>query len=171
MTTSDVIELRSMEVEVPATRIVACSASSGPDSNAISAALGAAFRKIEAFQSANHISASGPPRVVYTEWSPTGVKFTAAVPIGEMPPPDVLDTADVAIKAMPEARALRFEHRGPYRDVRHTYNRIEEWLRARGGIKTAADWARYAPMWEEYLNDPGTTPESELITRIYLTLQ
>jgi hypothetical protein len=26
-------------------------------------------------------------------------------------------------------------------------------------------------MWEEYLNDPAATPESELITRIYLTLR
>lgn len=171
MTTTDITELKSMEVEVPATRIIACNASSASDSNAISAALGAAFQKIEAFRDANHIRASGPPRVVYTEWSPAGVKFTAAIPIGEMPPPNVLDTTDVAIKAIPEARALRFEHRGPYREVRQTYNQIEAWLRARGGIKTPADWAHYAPMWEEYLNDPATTPESDLITRIYLTLR
>ena len=169
--TTDVTELKSMEVEVPATRTIACSASSSPDSNAISAALGAAFQKLEGFRTANHIQAAGSPRVVYTEWSPGGVRFTAAIPIGEMPPPNVLDTTEVAIKAMPETRALRFEHRGPYREIRETYNCVEAWLRARGGIKTAADWAHYAPMWEEYLNDPVTTPESELITRIYLTLQ
>jgi effector-binding domain-containing protein len=168
--TTDVIELKSMEVLVPATRIVACNTSSSTDPNAISAAIRSAFEKIDAFQRANRIQASGPPRVVYSEWSPTEVKFTAQVPIAEMPPSTVLDNADVAIKATPETQALRFEHRGPYRDVRNTYNRIESWLRERGGIKTAADWARYAPMWEEYLNDPATTPESELITRIYLTL-
>ena len=55
--------------------------------------------------------------------------------------------------------------------MRDTYDIIEAWLRARGAIKTTADRARYAPMWEEYLNDPATTPESELITRIYLTLR
>jgi effector-binding domain-containing protein len=83
----------------------------------------------------------------------------------------VKDSADVAIKPTAESSALRFVHHGPYRDVRNTYDRIEAWLRERGGIKTPADWARYSPMWEEYLNDPATTPESELITRIYLTLR
>jgi effector-binding domain-containing protein len=168
---TDVTDLKSMEVLVPATRVLACSSSSGTDSGAISAAVGAAFEKISAFQRDHHIQASGPPRVVYLEWSPTAVKFTAQMPIAEMPPPNVVDTPDVAIKATSETQALRFEHRGPYRDVRNTYDRIEAWLRARGGIKMAADWAHYAPMWEEYLNDPATTPESDLITRIYLTLK
>lgn len=168
---TDVTDLKSMEVEVPATLILACSASSHADSNAISAAVGAALQKIVAFQAANRIQASGPPRVVYSEWGPAGVKFTAEIPIADVPPPNVLDTSEVGIKASPETRALRFEHRGPYREVRSTYDRIEAWLRERGGIKTAADWARYAPMWEEYLNDPATTPESDLITRIYLTLR
>ena len=169
--TTDVTDLKSMEVLVPATLILACRASSSAEPNAISAAVGGAFQKIAAFQAINRIQASGPPRVVYSEWSTNGVKFTAEVPIADVPPPNVRDTSEVTINASPETSALRFEHRGPYREVRATYDRIEAWLRERGGIKTAADWARYAPMWEEYLNDPTTTPEAELITRIYLTLR
>lgn len=169
--TTDVTDLKSMEVTVPATRILACSATSDADPAAISAAVAGAFQTITAFQHANRIQTSGPPRVVYSQWSQTGVTFVAEVPIAEMPPPNVRDTSDVAIKLSPETRALRFEHLGAYRDVRTTYDRIEAWLRERGGIKTAADWARYAPMWEEYLNDPASTPEADLITRIYLTLR
>jgi len=168
--TTDVTDLENMEVTVPATRLAECHASSAAESSAISAAVGTAFQKIQAFLNASGIPAAGAPRVVYTEWSPAGVKFTAAVPIPAMPP-NASDDADVSIRATDESRALRFVHHGPYRDVRNTYDRIEAWLRARGGIKTSADWARYSPMWEEYLNDPATTPESELITRIYLTLR
>jgi len=35
-------------------------------------------------------------------------------------------------------------------------------------MQSEADWARYTPMWEEYRNDPETTPEAELLTYIYL---
>jgi effector-binding domain-containing protein len=168
--TTDVTTLESMEVMVPATLVAECHASSVAESSAISTAVGAALQKIQAYLSANAIPSAGAPRVVYTEWSPAGVKFSAAIPVAAVPP-NVKNSPDVAIKPTAESTALRFVHRGPYRDVRNTYDRIEAWLRARGGIKTAADWSRYSPMWEEYLNDPATTPESELITRIYLTLR
>ena len=168
--TTDVTNLESMEVLVPATLVAEYHGSSAAESSAISAAVAAALRTVQTFLIVNWIPAGGPPRVVYSEWSPAGVKFTAAVPISAVPP-DVQQSTDVSIRTVAECSALRFVHHGPYRDVRHTYDRIEAWLRARGGIKTAADWQRYSPMWEEYLNDPATTPESELITRIYLTLR
>jgi effector-binding domain-containing protein len=167
--TTDVTNLESMEVLVPATLVAEYHGSSAAESSAISAAVGAALRTVQTFLLVNRIPAAGPPRVVYNEWSPAGVKFTAGLPIAAVPR-NVSDSADVSIRTTAECTALRFVHRGPYSDVRHTYDRIEAWLRARGGIKTADDWARYSPMWEEYLNDPATTPESDLVTRIYLTL-
>ena len=167
--TTDTVPLESMEVAVPSTLALEYNASSSGDPAAISAAVGGAFGRIQAFQQQHAIAAAGPPRVIYTDWSSSGVKFIAAVPIADVPP-NVAAGGDVAIAALPERMALRFVHRGPYREIRHTYERIEAWLRERGGIKTAADWARYSPMWEEYLNDPATTPESDLLTRIYLTL-
>jgi AraC family transcriptional regulator len=169
--TTEVEKLENKEVMVPAALVAQTHASSTADSAAISAAVGAAFGKIAAFQAMHGIAAVGPPRVIYTEWSPTGVKFTAAIPIADVPPPNVRDTPDVGIADIPESQALRFIHHGPYRDVRATYDRIEAWLEARGGIKSPADWAHYSPMWEEYMNDPATTPESDLVTRIYLTLR
>ena len=168
--TTDVRNLENMEVLVPAALVAEVHGSSAAESSAIAAAVGSAMRSIQTFLVVNRIPAVGAPRVVYREWSPAGVKFTAAVPIGAVPP-NVEKSEDVSITTMAECSALRFVHHGPYRDVRQTYDRIEAWLRARGGIKVAADWARYSPMWEEYLNDPDTTPESDLVTRIYLTLR
>jgi hypothetical protein len=45
---------------------------------------------------------------------------------------------------------------------------ITEFLKAKGLIKTDAEWSKYMPMWEEYLNDPQTTPPEKLLTHIYL---
>ena len=167
--TTDTTNLESMEVTLAPTLVAEHHATCTTDPAAIARAMAAAFAKVQGFLAQNAIAASGPPRVIYTEWSPTGLKFTAAIPIADRHPEPV-DNPDVSITALPASSALRFVHRGAYRDVKGTYDRIEAWLRERGGIKTAADWARYSPMWEEYLNDPATTPESELITRIYLTL-
>jgi effector-binding domain-containing protein len=35
-------------------------------------------------------------------------------------------------------------------------------------LESEADWAKYMPMWEEYMNDPESTPAEELITNIYV---
>lgn len=162
-------QLESMEVAVPTTLVAKLDVTSGADPAQISAAMGTAMGKVHAFLAQNRAAPAGPPRAIYTNWGPTEVRFTVAVPIGELPAP-LIESEGVTVDAIPESSALRFVHRGPYRDLRATYERIEGWLRERGGIKTAADWERYSPMWEEYVGDPTTTPESELVTRIFLTL-
>jgi effector-binding domain-containing protein len=43
-------------------------------------------------------------------------------------------------------------------------------MQTQGLLKTEADWARFMPMWEEYLNDPETVPEAELVTYIYVPI-
>lgn len=78
---------------------------------------------------------------MYSEWGPGGVKFSAAIPVAAVPP-NANGSTDVSITRTAESTALRFVHRGPYRTVRETYDLIEAWLRARGSIKTAADWTR-----------------------------
>ena len=163
------IQIDSKEVVIPPA-LVAQLTRSTSDPTTIAATMSAAFETLYAAVSRHGLEVVGPPRAIYTTWSPTEVRFTVAVPI-DRAPPGPLDTQDVTIDALPECTALRFEHHGPYSELRSTYGRIEAWLRERGGIKQAADWARYAPMWEEYMNDPRTTPESELVTRIYLPLR
>ena len=49
-----------------------------------------------------------------------------------------------------------------------TYNRITALLKEKGLMESEADGSRYMPMWEEYINDPGTTPAADLVTYIYL---
>jgi effector-binding domain-containing protein len=170
MTTMNTTVLENREVAVPPALVLECSKECSADPAAIAAAVAAAFRTIEEFRTSHAIPAAGMPRVIYTGWTASGIRFTAAVPIAEVAP-NAPDTSDVAVRAIPESTALRFTHHGPYRDIRKSYDLIEAWLRERGAFKTPADWANYSPMWEEYANDPATTPEAELVTRIYLTLR
>ena len=45
-----------------------------------------------------------------------------------------------------------------------TYGQVTQFMQSQGLLTSEADWARYMPMWEEYLNDPQTTPEADLLT-------
>jgi effector-binding domain-containing protein len=170
MTTTATTPLENKEVTVPPILVAQCHSTSSPAPEAVAAAMGAAFGKVQAFLQRNSLRAAGPPRAIYTGWGVSSVEFTAAIPIAQVPA-GVLDTEDVKIAAVPECSALRFEHHGPYSELPGTYARIEAWLRGRGGIKTPADWAHYSPMWEEYQNDPAATPPSDLLTHIFLTLR
>ncbi|HEX6052825.1 MAG TPA: GyrI-like domain-containing protein [Gemmatimonadaceae bacterium] len=162
-------QLESMEVTVPPT-LVAQVEGVTTEPAEIPSAMSAAFRKLHDALVAERLAQVGPPQAIYTAWGPREVQFTVAVPI-ERAPHAPIGSAGITVATLPERTALRFVHRGPYHEIRSTYERIESWLRERGGIKTPADWARYSPMWEEYMNDPATTPESELLTHIFLTLQ
>jgi effector-binding domain-containing protein len=76
----------------------------------------------------------------------------------------------VTVGEVPGGKALRFTHRGPYPKLMQTYEQITAWMKTEGMLGTDADWAKYMPMWEEYLNDPESTPEDDLITHIYVPL-
>ncbi|MDK2126599.1 AraC family transcriptional regulator [Parachitinimonas caeni] len=63
-------------------------------------------------------------------------------------------------------RCAILRHVGPYADMRHAYLWLfGVWLPQSG--EEAAD----APVLEEYLNNPRSTPPAELITHIYLPLR
>ncbi|CAM4192750.1 AraC family transcriptional regulator [Bordetella tumbae] len=67
--------------------------------------------------------------------------------------------------ALPATRCAVLEYTGPYSELESAYNWLfGQWL-PDSGYET-----RDFPMWEEYVNDPKTTPASDLKTRIYLPL-
>jgi effector-binding domain-containing protein len=162
--------LETIEVEVPPTLGVQVHARSSTDPEAISQAMGSAFATLGEYLRRNALAPSGPPRAIYTNWSPAETEFTVAFPVRGVPAHPRDDDA-VSIEPLPSGRALRVVHRGPYDGLRATYGEIDAWLRSRGAIQSEADWNRYMPMWEEYLNDPTTTAPEDLITRIFLPLR
>jgi AraC family transcriptional regulator len=159
--------LETMEVEVPPTLAVQLPVTCETDT--IAEAMPKAFATLGAFMGHNGLTPAGPPRTIYTEWAPA-VRFTLAFPIAAAPP--ILQSPEgITISTVAGGRALRFVHHGPYDSIRETYGQIDAWLRERGAIEKDSDWARYKGMWEEYVNEPGKVPDSELVTYIYLPLR
>ena len=168
MSQFDVLEFA--EVDVPPVLAAQMPGECGPDPAVIAGAMRAAFDKLMGFMRELRASPAGPPRAIYTAYGPQGVRFIVAAPITARPP--VTRTLGPGfVKNLAGGRAMRFTHRGPYADLAKTYAQITEFLKAKGLMKTEADWARYMPMWEEYRNDPQTTPEAELLTYIYLPVK
>jgi AraC family transcriptional regulator len=78
------------------------------------------------------------------------------------------EDATISVARLPGARTYRFTHRGPYAELARTYGRITAFMLERGLMRSEADWPLYMPMWEEYANDPRTTPPAQLLTYIHL---
>lgn len=134
----------------------------------IPTATAAAFAALGAFLHAHRLVPAGPPRSVYTGHSADQTTFDVAMPIAASGAGATDPAGQVVVARLPAGQAWRFLHSGPYRTLADTYARITEWLRSRHLLVTETDWAKFMPMWEEYLNDPMTTPESELRTYVYL---
>ncbi len=164
---SDFDALEFTEVEVPPTLAAQMPGQSPTDPPAIAAAMGETFGQLMGFVGRHALRPAGPPRTIYTAYGAEGIKFTVVMPVAA-PPATPVRSGPGSVGSLSGGKALRFTHRGPYANLMVTYGQITEFLKAKGLMQCEADWARYMPMWEEYLNDPRTTPESKLLTHIYL---
>jgi len=159
-------DLEPAEVEVPPVFAVQLSDRCSPAPEAIKDAMDRAFGALMDFIQQHTLVMAGQPRAIYTSYGPEGMDFTVSIPVAAPAVPP--EGGSVTIAEVPGGKALRFIHRGAYHELRTTYNRITQYMLAQGLMKSEADWARYMPMWEEYLNDPDQTTETDLLTHIYL---
>lgn len=155
--------------DVEATTVVQLDCVCPSEPSAIAAEMSRAFAELGEFVGKHHLQPNAPPRAIYTAYGPDGVHFTLAMPIDSPTSPVTTDEA-AHLSALPAGRTLRFTHQGPYAELAHTYGQITAYLKDAGLIETEADWVRFMPMWEEYVNDPDTTPETDLVTHIHLPL-
>ncbi|MDP2898721.1 MAG: GyrI-like domain-containing protein [bacterium] len=162
-------ELEFAEVEVSPVLAAQMPGQSTSDPSAISKAMGGAFDSLAGFLERHSLVPSGPPRAIYKSYGPEGTNFIVAMPIAS-PPARPAEEGPGFVDTLSGGKALRFTHHGPYQDLIKTYGRITEFMLSKGLMNSEADWARYMPMWEEYLNDPHTTREAALLTYIHLPL-
>jgi len=163
-------QIQPERVKVEPVVALTLDAQCGNDPQEIARAMGQAFGTLGQFARQHRVQFAGPPRAIYTGYGPGGTKFTVVMPISA----DVLGeigAGPVTVGDVPGTKALRFTHRGPYVKLMQTYEQITAWMKAEGMLVTDADWAKYMPMWEEYVNDPESTPEEDLITHIYVPLR
>lgn len=167
---NDSNQIQPERVEVQPILALQIASSSGSDPREISDAMKEAFDELHRVSQAHGVQFTGPPRAIYTAYSPEGTEFTVALPIAAEVSGDMGDTA-VTVSEVPGGEALRFVHEGPYPKLAETYGKITDWMKANAMLATEADWAKYMPMWEEYVSDPASTPADDLVTHIYVPLR
>ncbi len=133
---------------------------SSRDTMQIGEAIGAGYAQVVAFMKVHGLKQAGPPITINTRWDDTGYGFDAAIPVDKTPAKDIPADSPVKLKATYSGKALKIVFKGPYGGMPPSYRKLEAYMAARG-------YESAGPPWDEYVSDPGTTPESELITNIY----
>jgi effector-binding domain-containing protein len=155
----DFADLQVSAYQAQPVTVAYLSTQSAKDMQAIAAAIGSAYMKVGAFMKANGLSQAGAPMTINTRWDDAGYAFDAAIPVDKAPAKDVPADAPVKVKSTYAGKALKIVHKGPYAGLAPTYQKIAAYMAARG-YKAAG------PAWDEYVSDPGSTPEAELVTNI-----
>ena len=122
----------------------------------------AAFKRVNGALAKAGVKPAGAPMTIYTETNDTGFKFQAAVPVKE--PPPLPAEGEIKAGKSPGGLALKFVHRGSYDAMDTTYEAITDHLEER---KLEAKEL----FIEQYMKDPVTTPDDELVIDIYVPLK
>jgi effector-binding domain-containing protein len=108
------------------------------------------------------IKPTGAPMTIYTATDDTGFQFQAAVPVA--PATSIAPGGNVTLGKSPTGKALKFVHRGPYDAMDATYEAITNYL----DDKKLESKDLFV---EQYMKDPVTTPEDDLVIEIYVPLK
>jgi effector-binding domain-containing protein len=155
----DFATLEPATVDVQAVPIAFVATTSPKDPGATAMAIGGSYMQIGKFMKQNGLKQAGAVVTVDTRWDEV-YGFDAAVPIDQQPASPPGAASPVQVRKSYGGRALKVVHKGSYAGLASTREQIQAYAAA-NAIETAG------PMWDEYVSDPGTTPEAELITNIY----
>lgn len=127
----------------------------GPE---ISAAMGSAFGEVFGFVGAQGITPLAMPMSVYLEQDPTILRFRAGVIVSEQ---DAAKASDgIKTDTLPAGDAIFTVHIGAYDGLGATHQALWNHMDAQG-LPAAM------PIWEIYVDDPGTVDADKLRTEIY----
>jgi effector-binding domain-containing protein/uncharacterized protein YndB with AHSA1/START domain len=157
---ADFADLSVTKIKAASIPVAYIPSQSSKDAAQIGEAIGAAYAKVVAFMKTNGLKQAGAPITINTRWDDTGYGFDAAIPIEKTPDKAVSPDSPVKVKTMYDGDALKLVYKGPYGGMPPVYAKLEAYMAARG-------YESAGPPWDEYVSDPGTTPESDLITNIY----
>ena len=161
---TDIAGLTAEVVEVEAVPVAYVEASCGKDEAEIGRTIADSYAEVTKFLTARKVSPAGPPITINTRWDDSGYGFEAALPVDRVPDDPPAADARVRFKQTYAGRAIKVVHRGAYRDMPPTYDKLFAWAAAHG-------FKQDGPPWDEYVSDPGSTPEAELITNVYLPVE
>ena len=161
---ADFSALEVETVDVPAVTVAYVSTSCARDEKSIGAAIASAYAQVGKFVAAQHLKQSAAPITINTRWSDAAYEFDAAIPVERAPEKEVPPASKVRVKQTYAGKALKAIHHGPYRDMPATYEKLAAYAAAYGHEGTG-------PIWDQYVTDPGSTPEPDLVTHIYMPIK
>ena len=102
----------------------------------------------------------GAPFVAYYNMNMQDLDIEIGFPFAQA----LAGQGDIQAGEIPGGKAVTCVHTGPYDQVRDAYEALQEWFESHNDIPTGV-------AYEFYLNDPQTTPLSELQTQVVFPLQ
>ena len=120
------------------------------------------FKAISAFLAKQNLKAAGAPMTIYTIVTDKGFEFQAAIPLAEQPAN--LPRGVVTAGQSPVGKALKFVHRGSYDSMDMLYESIVNFLDEKRIEKLGL-------FVEEYVTDPVTTPQDQLVVNVYVLVK
>lgn len=151
-------------VEVAPVTIAYVPATSGRDDAAYAAALGAGYGQVAQFMSKHGVRQAAPVLAINNKEDAAGYQFDAAIPLDRVPDQPVGGDSKVQVKQTYGGPVLKVVHKGSYHGLPAT------WAKTIAFMKTAG-YEPAGPAWDEFVSDPGSTLESELITNIYVPIR
>ena len=148
-------------VDVGSRWIVGTRGESGTTPEEIGPALGAAYGRLTGFLGKHKLEAAGLPLVINEAWGDDGFRFLAGLPLAS-DPGIAAEEGEVLVQELAATQAVRIVHQGAYAGLPDTYEALAAYAAARG-----LEWPE-SGTWEEYLSDPGETPEDQLLTHVFL---
>ena len=122
----------------------------------------AAFKTVYGAMAKQGLKASGPPMTIYTATDDTSFQFQAAVPVEQVP--TLPAGSEIVVGKSVAGRALMFIHRGSYEALDSTYEAVTDYL----DEKKLEGKDLFI---EQYMKDPLSTPENDLVIEIYVPLK
>jgi effector-binding domain-containing protein len=161
---SDFSDLQVESTDVKPISVAYVPTRTSKDQREIAAAIGAAYAQVGKLMRSLRLSQAGPPLTITTKLNDSGYEFEAAIPLDKTPEKELPGSSAVRIRQTYSGKALKAIHKGAYRNLPSSYEKLFAYAAASGFEQNGAPW-------EQYISDPGNTPEVELITHLYLPVK
>ncbi len=134
------------------------------DRDDIAEALGTAYSHVRAFMGRYKLDQSGPPLAITRLATEEEWHFEAGIPLIAAPVAEPTQEPQVFVRDTYAGRAIRVIHVGSYDEISDTIEKIDAYIALFGLEKNGN-------LWEEWISDPGMTPEDRLITNICVPIR
>jgi effector-binding domain-containing protein len=161
MPKGDFSALRFESVESAAAPVVLLSVRSADNPSAIGVALGVAYGTLSGYMQTAGLKQAAAPIAIYRGREQGALAIDAAIPVDR---DGAAPQGPVRLAQLPAGRAVRAEYRGSYTGLGAARAALLAYLAA-AGLEAAG------PTWEQYVSDPASTPEAQLVTHVYALIK